>query len=235
MEWIKSLLGGKVKYLLLVIMLLAFGFCGLSIGVDLWQEWRTPPEQIVGEAMMYAAEAPMYSYSSEAVRILDGQETLLSRMSGQKKGENVHLFGSVDVVDSKVDVYQIGDTFYRQDIVSGSWMKMTGQNLEATEYLLQEINPLGCLVLHAGAEVTELEKETVNDAKCRKFQVRSSGETTYLTAAWNEFYYTVWIDKKHRLQKAEVIAGDHEHHGEQMKLTVTFDWESAVEDIQAPV
>ena len=235
MEGVKSLLSGKVKYLLLFIVLLAAGVCGISVGLDFWQEWRTPPEQIVGEAMLYAAEAPMYSYTSEAIRIMDGQETLLSRMNGQKKGENVHLFGSVDVVDSQVDVYQIGDTFYRQDIVSGSWMKMTGQNLEATEYLLQEINPLGCLILQTGAAVTELEKETVNDVKCRRFQVRSSGETSYLTAVWNEFYYTVWIDKQHRLQKAEIIAGDHEHHSEQMKLTVTFDWDCTVEDIHAPV
>ncbi len=235
MEWMKSLLGGKVKYLLLLIVLLAAGACGVSAGLDIWQEWRTPPEQIVGEAMMYAAEAPAYSYTSEAVRIADGQEMLLSRMNGQKNGENVHLFGSVDVVDTQVDVYQIGDTFYRQDIVSGSWMMMTGQNLEATEYLLQEINPLGCLILHAGAEVTELEKETVNDVKCRKFQVRASGETSYLTAVWNEFYYTVWIDKQHRLQKAEIIAGNHEHHGEQLKLDVLFDWETPQEEIQAPV
>lgn len=235
MEWMKSLLGGKVKYLLLMIMLLAFGACSVSVGLDAWKEWRTPPEQVVGEAMMYAAEAPMYRYTSEAIRIADGAELLLSRMNGQKNGENVHLSGSVDVVDSKLDVYQIGDTFYRQDIVSGSWMKMTGQNLEATEYLLQEINPLGCLILPAGAEVTELEKEKVNDVKCRKFQIRASGEASYLTTVWNEFYYTVWIDKQHRLQKAEMIAGDHEHYDGQLKLDVLFDWDTPVEEIQAPV
>ena len=235
MEGVKSLLSGKVKYLLLFIVLLAAGVCGISVGLDFWQEWRTPPEQIVGEAMLYAAEAPMYSYTSEAVRIDDGKEILLSCMNGQKKGEIVHLFGSVDVVDSQVDVYQIGDTFYRKDIVSGSWMKMTGQNLEATEYLLQEINPLGCLILHANAEVTELKKETVNNVKCRSFLVRSSGENSFLTSVWNEFFYTVWIDKEHRLQKAEVIAGSHEHQGEQLKLTMYFDWESPVEDILPPV
>lgn len=234
-EWIKSLLGGKVKYLLLGIILLAAGVCGVSAGMELWKEWHTPPEQIVGEALMYAAEAPVYGYTSEAVHVLDGKETVISRLNGQKNGENIHLFGSVDVVDSQIDVYQIGDLFYRQDIVSGSWMQMTGQNLEATEHLLQEINPLGCLILHTNAEVTELEKETVNDVKCRKFQVRSSGESSYMTSVWNEFYYTLWIDKQHRLQKAEVIAGDHEHQGEQLKLNVMFDWNAVIEDIKAPV
>ncbi len=58
-----------------------------------------------------------------------------------------------------MDVYQIGDTFYRQDIVSGSWMEMTGYDADATERLWQEIDPLGCLMYQATAEVTELAKE----------------------------------------------------------------------------
>ena len=235
MEGIRGLVGKRVKYLLLVILLLAAGTCGISLGMEAWQEWRTPPEQIVGEALMYAVEAPAYSYSSEAVRIIDGEEKVISRLTGQKNGENIHLAGTVDVVDSAVDVYQIGDAFYRQDMVSGSWMEMTGQNAEATAYLMQEIDPLGCMVYQAAAEVTELDKEKVNGVKCRKFQVRASGESTFLTSAWKEFYYTVWIDKERRLQQAEVIADDHENSGEQLKLTVQFDWNTPVEEIQAPV
>lgn len=235
MDGIKGLLGKRMKYLIIMIGLLAAGVCGISLGLDVWQEWRTPPEQIVGEAMMYAVEAPMYSYSSEAVRIANGEEQRISCLNGQKNGENVHLSGSVDVIDSQVDVYQIGDTFYRQDLVTGNWMVMTGQNMEATEHLLQEINPLGCLIVNANAEVTELGKETINNVRCRKFQVRSSGERTFLTSVWNEFYYTLWIDKQHRLQQLEVIAGDHEHQSEQIKLHVLFNWDTAVEEIQAPV
>ncbi len=235
MDFFRSLVSGRVKYLLLLIVLLAVGACGVSVGMDVWQEWRTPPEQIVGESLMYAVEAPMCSYTSEALRVVNGEETLISRLNGQKNGENVHLFGSVDVLESKVDVYQIGDTFYRQDIVSGSWMSMTGQNIEATQHLMQEINPLGCLILQPNAEVTELEKERVNDVKCRKFQVRSSGESTFLTSVWNSFYYTVWIDKQHRLQRAEIIASNHDYQMEQLKLNVEFDWDTPVEEMQAPV
>ena len=37
------------------------------------------------------------------------------------------------------------------------------------------------------------------------------------------------------LQKAEIIAGDHEQQTEQLKLTVVFDWNTSVEEIKAPV
>ena len=71
--------------------------------------------------------------------------------------------------------------------------------------------------------------------KCRKFQVRSSGESTFLTSVWSEFYYTLWVDKARRLQQVEVIAGDHENSEEQLKLQVVFDWNTPVEEIHAPV
>lgn len=235
MEWMQSLFGKKMKYFLLVLVLLALGTCGVSAGMEFWKEWRTPPEQIVGEALMYSVEAPSYSYISQTSRVHDGQEQVVSSLQGQKNGENIHLSGSVDIIDSQVDVYQIGDTFYRQDIVSGSWLQMKGQEEEATERLLQEIDPLGCLLYNASAEVTYLDKEKVGDVKCRKYQVRATGENTFLTSAWNEFYYTVWIDKKHRLQQVEVIASDHENQAEQLKLEVVFDWDTPVAEITAPV
>ena len=50
MEWMQSLFGKKMKYFLLVLVLLALGTCGVSAGMEFWKEWRTPPEQIVGEA-----------------------------------------------------------------------------------------------------------------------------------------------------------------------------------------
>lgn len=235
MGLLRSWFGGRIKYVLLAIVLLAVGVCGVSVGQEAWQEWRTPPEQIVGEAFMYAVEAPMYCYTSQASRMTDGETEVISNLQGQKNGENVHLYGTVDIVGSGVDIYQIGDTFYRQDIVSGAWLKQEGYNQEATVRLLQEINPLSCLTYNATAEVTDLGKEKVNGVKCRKFQVRASGEDTFLTSAWNEFYYTVWIDKRRQLQQAEVIAGDHENRTDQLKLELHFDWDTPVEEITAPV
>lgn len=235
MEFLRNWFGGKIKIVLLAILLLAISACGVSAGMEFWKEWRTPPEQVVGEALMRATEAPSYSYASQASRIDDGQAQVISQVQGQKNGENIHLFGTVDVVDSQVDVYQIGDTFYRQDVVSGNWLKMQGHDEEATERLLQEIDPLGCLMYNATAEVTYLDKEKVNGVKCRKYQVRATGENTFLTSVWNEYYYTVWIDKNRQLQQVEVIAGDHENRSDQLKLEVQFDWATPVDEITAPV
>ena len=235
MNVLRDWLGGKIRFLLLLVILFVAGVCGVSTGLEVWREWRTPPEQRVAEALNYAHTASMYCYTSEAVRVSNGTEQVITRLNGEKCGDNVHLYGTADVLDTEIDVYQIGDTFYRRDIANGQWMQMTGQNIEATEYLLQEINPLGCLYYQDNARVTAQGKEKIGGVTCKKYQVQSSGESTFLTSVWSEFYYTVWIDKKHRLHQVEVIADEHENNAQQLRLVVQFDWDVAVPEIQAPI
>ena len=235
MRILRDWLGRKMRLAVLLVVLFAVCVCSVSIGMDYWREWHTPPQQRVEEALMYALEAPMYCYTSEAVRIHESDMQVITRLAGEKHGENVHLYGTADVLDTEIDVYQIGDCFYRKDIVNDCWMQMTGQNLEATVYLMQEIDPLRCLVLKETMQVTALGKEKVNGMRCYKYQVQSSGTNTFLTSAWNEYYYTVWLDKKHCLQKVEVIADNHESSTEQLRLTVQFDWKAEVPEIKAPI
>lgn len=235
MQILRDWFGGKIRFLLLLVVLFAAGVCGVSTGIDLWTEWKTPPFDRVKEAMLYATKASSYRYTSEAVRISNGKEQVITKLCGEKYGDAVHLYGTADIINTEINVYQIGDTFYRKDIVSDAWMVMTGQDIEATEYLMQEINPLGCFVLADGANVTELGKEKLDGITCKKYQVQSSGESTFLTSVWREFYYTVWLDKQHRLKQVEIIADDHEQNAEQLRLVVLFDWDGQVTEINAPV
>ena len=58
MDFLQSVFGGRVKYFFLAILIFVVGACGVSVGLDAWTEGATPPEQVVGEALMYAVEAP---------------------------------------------------------------------------------------------------------------------------------------------------------------------------------
>ena len=40
MHVLKEWFGGRVRIVLLLMILFAVGVCGASIGVDLWQEWQ---------------------------------------------------------------------------------------------------------------------------------------------------------------------------------------------------
>ena len=235
MRSLREWFGGRIQWLVGLIVLFAIIVCGIYMGLHVWQEYRTPPEERVAEALHYAVNATEYTYVSEAVRIHDGVEQVITHLKGEKSGDNVHLYGMAEVLNTEINIYQIGDTFYRQDVVSGQWQQMIGQNLEATQYLIQEIHPLGCLNMQDTFQVVAQGKEKANGVSCKKYQVQSNGESTFLTSVWKEFYYTVWIDKKHRLQQVELIADDHEDSLEQLHLTIQFDWDTNVEPIEAPI
>jgi len=110
-----------------------------------------------------------------------------------------------------------------------------GYDEEATEVLLQEIDPLSNFGLENEYSAEYLGKEKINGVRCKKYQIYTSKEGSYLSSLWAEYYYTLWIDRKGTVQQAEMIASDHENKPEQLKMTVQFDWFSPVEDILAPV
>jgi len=218
--------------LLLGILLLAFG---ISVGISCWHDYRLPPEEVVRTALEKTLSMEEYQYSSQSVRVLDGKEEVLSLLNGQKKNGNTHLAGQMPIVNSEIEVYQIADTFYRQDIATGQWLIVKGYDEEATEVLLQEIDPLSNFGLENEYSAEYLGKEKINGVRCKKYQIYTSKEGSYLSSLWAEYYYTLWIDRKGTVQQAEMIASDHENKPEQLKMTVQFDWFSPVEDILAPV
>lgn len=235
MDRLQEWFDGKIRLGLLLLCLFSVCVCAVRLGTSVWNDWNTPPKQRVNEAVYAALTSTEYSYSSEAVRISETGEEVLTRLTGERNGDNVHLYGKAEALNTEIDLYQIGSSFYRRDIVNGDWMQMLGQELVATEYLIQEINPLGCLKISDNTQVIVKGKEKVNGIRCKKYHVQSSGETTFLTSEWSEFYYTMWIDKKNRLHQVEMIADDHEENTEQLCLKIRFDWDAKVGTIQAPV
>lgn len=222
------------RWIAIAAGLALLGF-GISTGISMWQEYQTPPEEVVMAAMEKTMAASQYQYTSESIRVVDGKEELLSKLNGQKNQGNTHLAGSIPIVNSEIEVYQIGDTFYRQDIATQRWLVVSGYDEEATEVLIQEIDPLSNFYFQNECSAEYMGKEKINGVRCRKYQVYTAQEGSYLSALWEEYYYTLWIDKKGDLQQVEMIAADHENKAEQLKLTVQFDWLSPVEEITAPI
>lgn len=231
----KLLRGNRVLRFAVIVIVL--GLLGLAVvsGISMWQEAKIPPEEIVIRAVTETLEAPSYHYYSEAKRIVDGQEETLSKINGEKNQGNTHLIGQIPVIDSEVEIYQVNDNFYRQDLVTKQWLIVEGHNEEATERLIQEIDPLGNFTFEGQIQVEYLGKEKINGVRCKKYQMQSFQEGSYLSSQWQEYYYTLWVDRDGLLQQAEVIAADHENKTEQMQLTVRFDWKAPVSEITAPV
>ena len=209
---------------------------GLVIsGVTFWKDYKTPPEELVIRAIAETIEAPCYRYYSISKRIADGNETLLSEVWGEKNRESTHLSGKIHIVNSDFEIYQVNNKFYRQDIVNKQWLVVDDVGKEATQQLIQEIDPLGNFIFAGSIDAEYLGKEKIDGKRCKKYQIISYNDNDYLAASYGEFFYTVWVDRDGHLRQAEVRAVDKENPDMQLKMSVQFTVSEEEIIIEAPL
>ena len=225
-----GILGIVTKVMALVVI---FGIVGS--GMSIWQEYRTPPEEVVIRAIAETIQAPSYSYYSLSKRIIGDKEEVLSEVWGEKNQESTHLSGKIHVVNSEFEIYQVDNRFYRQDVVSKDWLIVDDMGEAATIKLIQEIDPLANFVFGEQIEVQYMGKEKIEKSKCKKYQIIAYGTNDYLTSSWEEFFYTVWVDKQGYIRQAEVTAVDSGSENEQLRLLVQFTVVDEVLHIEAPL
>lgn len=203
--------------IILLILVLSGGGYGVYRGLN-----SAPPEEVVNTAIENTLNADSYRYQAQSKKIIDGKEELLSEVSGEKSNGNVHLTGKLHVVNSDFEIYQVADKLYRKDEFSKDWLVVEDTNLEATERLVQEINPLGIFKFSEPIIAHYVGKEEVNDKKCRKYEVMAETENKYLLVLWQDFTYTVWIDKSGLLTKAEINAINKQNENQRLSMSVEF-------------
>jgi len=210
-------LNWKWILIILLILILAGGGYGIYRGLN-----SIPPQEAVTRAIQNTLNADSYRYEAVSKKLVDGKEELLSEVIGEKSNGNVHFTGKLHVVNSDFEIYQIADKLYRKDVFSKDWLVVEDINVEATEKLIQEINPLGTFTFSEPIVAEYVGKEKVNDKKCKKYEVMAETENKYLLTLWKDFTYTVWIDKSGLLTKAEINAVNKQHENHQLNMSVQF-------------
>lgn len=181
-----------------------------------------PPQEAVSKAINDTLNAESYRYQAISKKIVNGQEKLLSEVTGEKSNGNVHFTGKLHIVNSDFEIYQISDKLYRKDVFSEDWLVVENQNVEATEKLIQEVNPLGAFAFNGPIDVEYIGKEKIGDKKCKKYEVMAQTENKYLVALWKDFVYTIWVDKSGKLAKAQISAVNKQDENNQLVMSVQF-------------
>jgi hypothetical protein len=210
-------LNWKWIFIIVFILALSGGGYGVYRGIN-----NVPPEEAVNSAIENTLNAESYRYQAVSKKIIDGKEDLLSEVQGAKSNGNVHITGRLHVVNSDFEIYQVADKLYRRDEFSKDWLVVEDNNVEATERLVQEINPLGIFKFSEPIVAQYVGKEDVNGKKCRKYEVMAETENKYLLVLWKDFTYTVWIDKAGLLTKAEINAVNKQHENQRLSMSVVF-------------
>jgi len=224
----------KVPWKGLIILLL----CAAIVygGTLLYEEVTRPdPREAVLQGIGKSLQAQNYRYQAIAKRRLDGQETILSEIWGEKNSQGVHLKGNLPIIGAEVEIYQVADKMYRRDPLTQGWLVVSQQGKASLEQLIAELNPLSVFNPESDFEVRYVGTERVGRIPCRVYEVMTKGENKYVELYWQDFNFRFWLAKKDGyLHKAEIFAEHREDSQHILTVDLTFfDYDEHIE-IQPP-
>jgi len=202
------------------ILLGSIILCFLLVAAGVFTFLRQPdPLQTVTLGLENLSKANSFAYSITQQQSVEGQQRLLSRISGYKSGDSIQIQGQL--AGSEVEMIMIKDTLYNKDPFSKEWIKFSDISV-AQKVFLVELNPLATLQLKELGEVMPKGEEVVNDKKCWVYTLQPSVQNQLIERFWSDFAYTVYITKTTKtVSKAEVSAKNKET-GEPMSIILEF-------------
>lgn len=182
---------------------------------------RIEPQVEVSKALSNMATIDSYKYSLSSTFTVDQRKEVISRVIGEKNGENTHIKG--EMVNTAVDIYYINHTIYNLDSFSRKWLVIPSNTKSSGELLISELNPLSNFRFKSVDAVKKLGFEKIDGSECLLVSCHPSIESQLLETLWKEFEYRLWIDYKHSLlKKAVLTATNKQSEQTSLKIEVEF-------------
>lgn len=192
------------------------------------------PEELIQEALEKTLRAQSYRYHIRIEMNIDNTPVLISDLEGEKANTtDFHIFGIMQ--DQQVEVFQINNTTYMKDSISGRWMVIPENPVFETEYFMAEINPLSSFVFTNLVDLEYLGKEKIGDEKFFVMACKPEVNNEFLTRFWENFEYKIWIDRSKKLVRAEVKAVNKAKPTDSLSMVVDLKDFNAKINLEAPI
>ena len=203
-----------------IIFLVSIVICFLLVIGGIFSFFRQPdPQKLVFQGLDNLSKANSFSYSLTQQQTVDGQERLLTKITGIKSGENIHIQGQL--AGSEVEMIKVGHNLYNKDPFSKEWIEFSNVTV-AQEVFLVELDPLATLQIKEMGEVMLRGQEEVNGKKSWVCTLKPSIQNQMMERFWSDFEYTIYISKSSKnVVKAEVKAYNKETE-EPMTIILEF-------------
>jgi len=214
------------KWLVVIALVIA-----ISIGGFAYYKWvnRIIPEELIKETLAKSLQAKNYRYDVCFELVVNGSSRVLSDVKGEKAGDNFHFKGKM--LKQEVEVYQVDETIFMKDTLSGRWMERRGTNVLDNEYFLTEINPLSSFEF---TRISNLQYHGLVEEEDGSFYLLEFIPTVnnkMLNKFWKDFTYKIWVDKRsRRISKAEIVAAHKSDSQDKMMMRIKlYDYNKDIE------
>ena len=222
-----------------LILLLILATAAAFFLRDYFTTIHVAPETRVNQGITNSVNAESYRFTLTSKLTVSGQEKLFSVIQGEKSKDNAyHIQGAI--LGTEVNMYQIGDTTYRQDPIDHKWTVIEKTNMEKEALLLSELNPIANFYFNEIGPITPLEKEKGNKEEKKlgmKYALTPELANHWLEAYFTDMTYEIWISKKdpYYLEKAIISAASKSNKDNRLTMEITFSDFNAPITISQPV
>ncbi|MGI6649131.1 MAG: hypothetical protein ACOX5W_08750 [Bacillota bacterium] len=192
-----------------------------------------PPVDLINKALDQAYEASSYRYTMVSQFITEGQPQIWSDVTGEKANHHdLHLSGTM--LNTPIEMYQVGDTSYNRDPFTNRWYAVQGYDLTRQELLMTEVNPLANFNFKEIFEARYNGQEEVRHWDCWVVECTADLENQLLEVLWQDFQFKFWIDQRgHFLARGQLTA--HSKSNPESILTITAEFYDYNQPIQLAV
>lgn len=197
---------------------IVLGFLLVAGGIFIFVR-QPDPQQMAMLGMENLSKANSFAYSITQKQSVEGKERILTRISGYKSGENIHIQGQL--AGSEVEMIKIGETLYNKDPFSKEWIKFDDISVVQKVFLV-ELDPLATLQFKEIGEVVPDEPAEFNGKNCWVYTMKPSVQNQMIERLWSDFEYKLFVVKTAKtISKVEVKAKNKET-GEPMTIVLEF-------------
>lgn len=219
LDKIKEKVTAKVAFIVLGLIVLAGASFG---GFKIYQETiKIVPEELLAETLDKTLAATSYSYTVSLEMTTNGEIRKLTNITGIKANET-DFYIKGEMYESQVEIYQFVDSTYQKDPVSGKWM-MFPTSVTDMELMMTEINPMVNFDFAQYNELTYQGVEKLNNDKKYVLKLKPVINNKFLELYWENFEYTLWVDKGDRyISQANITANNIQSPENTLSLSITL-------------
>lgn len=210
-------LGWRKVLPLILVLLLGIGAWGYNFYL---REIKVVPEELILKALDTTHAVGSYRFHLEGYLEAEGGRIEVSRVTGERSAAgDLHLWGRM--TGQEVHIYQIQDTTYYKDALSGRWMVTPGNTALQQELFMVEVNPLSVLKITNIQGLQYKGRQKNMPGRPYLLELRPEINNRLLNTYWQNYYCKIWVERRsHYIRRVELVADHRQKPGDRLHLTL---------------
>ena len=177
----------RLRYVLILVLIIILAYMAY---VYIEENTRIVPEELLNTAINNTLAAESYQFHTRSTITVEGEDKVFSDISGERAdAQTFHVVGSM--LGTEINVYQIKDTTYRLDAVTGKWIVTEDNSLLRESLLMAELNPLSNFYFKELISTDYLGKEKVFGKKMYKVECIPKINNKWLDDYFKDLKYII--------------------------------------------